>query len=69
VEESIYLGDKIVVMTRRPGTIKAIIDITGEGLLSEERRRKTMNEVIETDEKYTALRVKLWNLVREEITI
>jgi len=56
-------------MTRRPGTIKAIIDITGEGLLSEERRSKTMNEVIEKDEKYTALRVKLWNLVREEITI
>jgi NitT/TauT family transport system ATP-binding protein len=69
VEESIYLGDKIVVMTRRPGTIKAVIDITGEGLLSDERRRKTMNEVMETDKNFTPLRVKLWNLVREEITI
>jgi NitT/TauT family transport system ATP-binding protein len=69
VEESIYLGDRIIVMTRRPGTIKATIDIAGEGLLSDERRRKTMNEVMETDENFTPLRVKLWNLVREEITI
>jgi NitT/TauT family transport system ATP-binding protein len=69
VEESIYLGDRIVVMTRRPGTIKATIDIAGQGLLSDERRKKTMNEVMETDENFTPLRVKLWNLVREEITI
>ena len=67
VEEAIYLGDKVVMMSRRPGRIKSIIDISGEKLLSDERRHKQVNEVMITEEQFTPLRVKLWDMLREEM--
>jgi NitT/TauT family transport system ATP-binding protein len=67
VEEAIYLGDKVVMMGRRPGTIKKIIDITGEQLLSDERRKKKVNEVMISEKSFTSLRVELWNMLRQEM--
>lgn len=67
VEEAIYLGDKVVIMSRRPGRIKSIIDISGENILSDERRTKKVNEVMITEENFTPLRVKLWDMLREEM--
>ena len=67
VEEAIYLGDKVVMMSRRPGRIKSIIDISGEKLLSDERRHKQVNEVMITEEKFTSLRANLWDMLREEM--
>jgi len=67
VEEAIYLGDKVVMMSRRPGTIKKIIEITGENLLTDERRKKKVNEVMISEKNFTPLRVELWDLLRQEM--
>jgi NitT/TauT family transport system ATP-binding protein len=29
VDEAVFLGDRVLVMTRRPGKIKAVIDVPG----------------------------------------
>jgi NitT/TauT family transport system ATP-binding protein len=67
VEEAIYLGDKVVMMSRRPGTFKATIDIAGENLLTDERRKKKVNEVMVSETNFTPLRVKLWDMLRQEM--
>jgi len=67
VEEAIYLGDKVVLMSRRPGTIKRIIDITGDKLLTEERRIKKVNEVMTSEKSFTTLRAQLWDMLRQEM--
>jgi NitT/TauT family transport system ATP-binding protein len=67
VEEAIYLGDKVVMMSRRPGTFKEIIDITGENLLTDKRRKKKVNEVMISETNFTPLRVQLWDMLRQEM--
>lgn len=55
LDEAIYLAEKVVVFTARPGRVKRIVNIT----LKYPRDRK--------DSRYEELREQLWSLIREEV--
>lgn len=57
IDESIFLSDKIYVMTARPGTIKAVLDVN----LPRPREPSMCNTTA-----YLALRQQLHDLIREE---
>jgi NitT/TauT family transport system ATP-binding protein len=67
VEEAVYLADRIVVMTRRPGRIKQVIDVasvTG----ADHWRRMTLDEAQRRGD-FQDLRATVWGLIRDEIVI
>jgi NitT/TauT family transport system ATP-binding protein len=65
VEEAVYLADRVLVMTRRPGRIKEIIDIDpGVGL---PHWRNEPIDVVQLRPRFQELRHHLWNQVRNEI--
>ncbi len=59
IEEALYLSDRIVVFTARPGTVKDIIEVKFPRPRSRETR-------LERD--FALLRDHLWSLLREEIS-
>ncbi len=65
VDEAIYLGDRIVVLTQRPARVKEVIDLKGTDFMPE-RREESMNDVM-ASEKFAKLRNEIWGMVRSEI--
>lgn len=66
VEEAVYLADRIIVMSRRPGRIKEVIDInavTGP----QHWRDRPLNDV-SSEPKFQEMRHRVWDSVREEIS-
>jgi NitT/TauT family transport system ATP-binding protein len=65
VEEAVYLADRVAVMTRRPGRIKEIIDVSSvrrtEGWSVHERIEDVMDL-----ESFVHLRTRIWRSLREE---
>jgi NitT/TauT family transport system ATP-binding protein len=65
VEEAVYLADRVVVMTRRPGTIREIIDVApiraGERWDRFERSEELMDQA-----SFVHLRTRIWRLLRSE---
>src|SRR5205823_14592005 len=59
IDEAISLGDRVVVMTNRPGRIKSIIPVRFG------RPRKMMERRKEAE--YGALVYKVWQLLYEEV--
>ncbi|HXJ77893.1 MAG TPA: ABC transporter ATP-binding protein [Candidatus Methylomirabilis sp.] len=59
VEEAVYLSEKVVVMTARPGRIKSIVDVD----LDRSRHR----EDVVTSAVFERLRNRVWLDVREEV--
>jgi len=59
VEEAVYLSEKVVVMTTRPGRIKSVIDID----LDRSRHR----EDVVTSPEFAQLKNRVWLDVREEV--
>jgi NitT/TauT family transport system ATP-binding protein len=57
IDESIYLGTRLIVFTARPGRIKADIRIPDIDRSGEFRKSKA----------YLDLRVQVWDLLREEV--
>ena len=57
IDESIYLGTRVIVFTARPGRIKADIRVPEIDRSGEFRKSK----------EYLDLRVQVWDLVREEV--
>ena len=67
VEEAVYLADRVVVMTRRPGRIAEVIDIASvraaERWDSLERVEDVMDQA-----SFVHLRTSIWRLLREQQT-
>ena len=63
VEEAVYLGDRVVVMTKRPGTIKREINLPRDVVW----KTGDIEEAAEHPDFIEARR-EIWGLVREEIT-
>lgn len=59
IDEALFLSDRIVVMSKNPGTVKEIVDV---GL-----PRPRSQEMRDTDE-YGALRRRIWSLLFDEIS-
>ncbi|WP_336342615.1 ABC transporter ATP-binding protein [Halalkalicoccus ordinarius] len=57
VEEAIFLADRVVIMTARPGGVKDVIDVDIE--------RPRSSEVLTTD-RFTELRERALSVIREE---
>jgi NitT/TauT family transport system ATP-binding protein len=60
IEEAILLGDRVIVLTRRPGRIKKDISIN----LKRPRSIQT-----ESSEEFANLKITIWNLIKEEVHI
>jgi NitT/TauT family transport system ATP-binding protein len=65
VDEAIYLGDRVVIMTARPGKIKKIIHITRDNLIPD-RRQMGYDEVVSRKE-FLELKGEIWGLIKAEI--
>lgn len=64
VEEAIYLADRIVVMTKRPGRIREIVDVTQ--FRSRERwSERHVEETMDLD-SFVHLRMTIWTHLRED---
>ena len=64
VEEAVYLADRVVVMTKRPGRIRQIIDVAE--VRSRERWSERHVEETMDLESFVHLRTAIWRLLRED---
>ncbi|MGH7684602.1 MAG: ABC transporter ATP-binding protein, partial [Vulcanimicrobiaceae bacterium] len=64
VEEAVYLADRVVVMTKRPGRIREIIDVAE--VRSRERWSERHVEETMDLESFVHLRTAIWRLLRED---
>ncbi|MBI2370003.1 MAG: ABC transporter ATP-binding protein [Deltaproteobacteria bacterium] len=58
IEEAIYLGDRVLVLTARPGTIKEVVEI---------KLPRPRDIQVKKQEPYIAYRNAIWDLLREEV--
>ncbi len=65
VEEAVYLADRVVVMTRRPGSIKEIIDVRSVRQAEHWDRLERIEEVMD-QVSFVHLRTHIWRLLREQ---
>ena len=65
VEEAVYLADRVVVMSRRPGTIREVIDVKSvrdrDGWDALTRIEDVMDQA-----SFVHLRTHIWKLLREQ---
>ncbi len=62
VEEAVYLGDRVIVMTKRPGKIKKEIRLSRDAIW----KSGDIEQAAENTE-FIEARKEIWSLVREEI--
>jgi ABC-type nitrate/sulfonate/bicarbonate transport system ATPase subunit len=67
VEEAVYLADRVVVMTRRPGRIAEIIDVAGTRKAERWDRHERIEDVMD-EASFVHLRTHIWRLLREQQT-
>jgi NitT/TauT family transport system ATP-binding protein len=65
VEEAVYLADRVVVMTRRPGQIREIIDVASVRRAENWDRLEHIEEVMD-QASFVHLRTRIWRLLREQ---
>ncbi len=65
VEEAVYLADRVVIMTRRPGRIKDVIDVKSVRE-SEKWDSHTKIEDVMDLASFVHLRTQIWKSLREE---
>ena len=65
VEEAVYLADRVVVMTRRPGRICEIIDVGSVRRHENWDRLERIEEVMD-QASFIHMRTHIWRLLREQ---
>ncbi|MFC7529815.1 ABC transporter ATP-binding protein [Actinoplanes sp. GCM10030250] len=59
IEEAVYLGQRVAVMTSRPGRIKEIVDIP--------LTARSATEDLRSDPQFAHYRHEIWTLLRDEV--
>jgi NitT/TauT family transport system ATP-binding protein len=59
IDEAVYLGQRVAVLTSRPGRIKQIVDIPLES--------RTTTEDLRSDPAFVRYRHEIWSLLRDEV--
>jgi NitT/TauT family transport system ATP-binding protein len=65
VEEAVYLADRVVVMTRRPGTIQEIIDVKTIRDAEHWQQHEHIEDVMDLV-SFVHLKTRIWRLLREQ---
>ena len=65
VEEAVYLADRVVVMTRRPGRIRDIVDVAPVRAAERWDRHERTEDVMD-QESFVHLRTGIWRMLRGE---
>jgi NitT/TauT family transport system ATP-binding protein len=65
VEEAVYLADRVVVMTRRPGRIREVVDVAPVRKAQNWDRFDRTEEVMD-QESFVHLRTRIWRMLRGE---
>ncbi|MGY6258631.1 ABC transporter ATP-binding protein [Paraburkholderia caledonica] len=65
VEESVYLADRVVVMTSRPGRVKEIVDVKSVREAHQWDQHKRIEDVMDL-ESFVRLRTHIWKSLRDE---
>jgi NitT/TauT family transport system ATP-binding protein len=65
VEEAVYLADRVVVMTRRPGAIKEIIDVKSLRDAENWQQYERIEDVMDLA-SFVHLKTRIWRLLREQ---
>jgi len=65
VEEAVYLADRVVVLTRRPGRIREILDVASVRRREGWEKLQHIEEVMDL-ESFVHLRTRIWRLLREQ---
>ena len=60
IDEAVYLGQRVAVMTSRPGAVKAVVDIPLE--------RGSREEDLRSDPTFSRLRHEVWSLLKDEFS-
>ena len=59
IEEAVYLGQRVAVMTSRPGRIKEVVDVP--------LTARSATEDLRSDPEFTRYRHHIWTLLRDEV--
>jgi NitT/TauT family transport system ATP-binding protein len=65
VEEAVYLADRIVVMSRRPGTLREILDVKSARQAERWDEIERIEDVMDQP-SFVHLRTHVWKLLREQ---
>jgi NitT/TauT family transport system ATP-binding protein len=65
VDEAVYLADRVVVLTRRPGRVREILDVAPVRAAENWDRYERTEEVMD-QESFVHLRTHIWRLLRGE---
>ncbi|MBI3375896.1 MAG: ABC transporter ATP-binding protein [Betaproteobacteria bacterium] len=65
VEEAVYLADRVVVMSPRPGRMREVVDVATVRAAEDWDRHERIEDVMD-QQSFVRLRTRIWRLLREQ---